>query len=224
MKQQIANIITLISLCLGTISILESCNLNFVISSYLILICFLLDGLDGSLARFFNTNSKYGQQLDSLADMTAFGIAPGILMYNYISVNFNLEHAYVALSIPIFSALRLAYYNTYNNGRGSFKGLTTPVSALLFVSIPLIQEHETNKTILDLINNQYLIVGLVIVTSILLTMPFETFELRLDNLKNNKKKLFFIIFSVSILYIFKFTGLPIVILCYIILCITKYIN
>ena len=82
-------------------------------------------------------------------------------------------------------------------------GLTTPANALLLVSIPLINKHEQNEIVLNLIVNPYFIVGLIIITSILLITPFGTFELRIDNLRNNKRKLFFIFISTCIFSIFK---------------------
>ena len=109
MKKNIPHIITLTSLCIAILSIIESFNWNFTTASYLIFLSLLLDSLDGSLARYLNTNSEFGKQLDSLSDMIAFGLAPSILMYNFFEFEFeNSEIGYIALLIPVFSSLRLA--------------------------------------------------------------------------------------------------------------------
>jgi len=224
MKKHIVDTITLTSLSLAVLSIIESCNFNFLISSFLILSCFILDALDGTIARYFKVDSTQGKHLDSLSDMTAFGIAPGILMYNFIYYEFNTTLAYLALLIPICTAIRIANYNDETKEMEHFQGLASPASALLFLSIPIIQVFEKNNMIIKLINNAVVISILIIFTSILLIMKFKSFHLRIDKFQNNKRKLFFIFFSISILFIFKYTGIPIVILSYVILSITKTIN
>ena len=225
MKKNIAHIITLTSLCIAILSIIESCNFNLTIGSFLILICFVLDSIDGTMARYLNSDSEFGKQLDSFSDMIAFGIAPGILMYNFLYLQFeNTTLPYISLLIPIFSSLRLANYNIDINQKKDFLGLPTPVSAILFASIPLIYQYEKNSSILTIITNQWIISLLIVITSILLISQLKTLNLRLDAIKNDKRKLFFIFISICILSIFNFTGLPIVILIYILLSIHKSMN
>ena len=220
MKKNIAHIITLTSLCIAILSIIESCNFNLTIGSFLILICFVLDSIDGTMARYLNSDSEFGKQLDSFSDMIAFGIAPGILMYNFLYLQFeNTTLPYISLLIPICSSLRLANYNIDINQKKDFLGLATPVSAILFASIPLIYQYENSSVILTIITNQWIISLLIVITSILLISQLKTFSLRLDSIKNDKRKLFFIFISICILSIFNFTGLPIVILIYILLSI-----
>ena len=224
MKKNIAHIITLTSLCLGVLSIIQSCYFNFKISAYLILISLILDGIDGSIARYLNTSSNFGKQLDSLSDMIAFGLAPAILLYNFLGHELNnYTLSYLTLLIPICSALRLANYNN-DSVSENFYGLTTPASALMFISIPLIHEYENNTYVLNIFMNESLIAGLIIVISVLLISPLKTFNLRIDSLKHDKRKLFFIFISICVLYLFNFTGLPLIILIYILLSVKKLIK
>ena len=224
MKKNIPHIITLTSLCIAILSIIESFDWHFITASYLIFLCILLDTLDGSLARYLNTNSEFGKQLDSLTDMVAFGIAPSILMYNFFELKFeNSEIAYISLLIPVFSSLRLANYNIQTN-KNTFLGITTPVNAILFSSIPLINAYEKNENILSVLIQQSTIGILIIIMSILLITPFTTFNLRIDSIRDDKRKLFFIFIALCILCIFKFTGLPIIILLYIILSAMNVMN
>ena len=75
--------------------------------------CNAFDFMDGKLARYLNVPNDFGKQLDSLVDMISFGVAPAIIVFQLIitySSN-EIELAYIALMIPIFSALRLAKYN-----------------------------------------------------------------------------------------------------------------
>lgn len=225
MKKNIAHIITLTCLSLGLLSIITSFNFQFEISSYLILGCIFLDGLDGTIARYLKTCSEFGKQLDSLSDFIGFGIAPAILMYNFINFEFNNRIlSYITFLIPIFSALRLAKYNSKTTRKKYFTGITTPVNGLLFSALSLINIHEKNLLISSILINEFTILILIIGMSILLIVPIRTFNLRFDRLTQDKRKLFFIFISICVLYLFNFTGLPLIILIYILLSVKKLIT
>ncbi|MBE37938.1 MAG: CDP-diacylglycerol--serine O-phosphatidyltransferase [Flavobacteriales bacterium] len=225
MKKNIAHIVTLTSLCISIISIIQSCYFNFIISSYLIFICLLLDNLDGLIARYLNTVSEFGKQLDSFSDMIAFGVAPAVLLYNFIQYQFNNNTlAYITLLIPIFSSIRLANYNSNSTNNPFFHGITTPVNAIFFGSLPLINQYEESTWIVSTLINEAFIAILIIIMSILLITPLKTFNLRIDAIKDDKRKLFFIFISISVLYLFNFTGLPIIIFIYILLNVMRIIN
>ena len=180
MKKNIAHIITLTSLCIGILSIIESCKFNFITSSYLIFLSLLLDILDGTIARYLNSVSKLGKQLDSFSDMIAFGIAPGILIYNFFIYQFdNQSLAYISLLLPICSSLRLAKYNINSSKNDVFSGLTTPVNAILFSALPLISVYEKNEKIWNLIINEATITSLIIIMSILLICLKSTVAIKL---------------------------------------------
>ena len=224
MKKSIAHIITLTSLIIGIIAIIESFYLNFSTTACLIFICCFLDGLDGTIARWLKINSEFGKQLDSFSDMIAFGIAPAMLMYNFINHEFNNQIlAYISLAIPICATIRLANYNI-SEFPNMFSGLTTPVGAIFFSSIPLINLHEKNHLIREIILNQYTITISIIIVSILFIIQFPTFHVRLDSIKHNTRKMLFIFISMLILFIFSFTGIIGVIIMYIMLNVFKAIN
>ena len=116
MKKNIAHIITLTSLCIAILSIIQSCYFNFRIAAYLIVISLILDGVDGAIARCLNTASEFGKQLDSLSDMIAFGLAPAILLYNFIGHELNNPTlSYLTLFIPICSAYFFSILIVENN-------------------------------------------------------------------------------------------------------------
>ena len=223
MLRNIPNILTLCSLAIAVISIIESCAFNFVSSSYLIIICLFLDGVDGSIARYLNVQSNYGKQLDGLSDMVAFGVAPGLLMYQFIVYEFDSLFAFISILIPICTAIRIANYNINDAQINHFIGLTSPVSALFFVSIPLIIEYETYK-IIHSFNKPVIISISIIIISLLLICRFNTFNMRIDSIKSGKRKLYFICFSISLLIIFKYVGLMFISISYIILSIMKIIK
>jgi len=223
MKKNIANLITLMSLFIGVISIIKSFNLQFELSAYLIFTCFLLDGIDGSIARFLKTSTDFGKQLDSFSDLVCFGLAPGLLIYNFMYIEFNSTSSYIALLIPVCSALRLSKYNTDTNQTTSFSGLTTPANAVFFGAIPLISIYEKNTFITQTLLQPSTISILLIIMSILLISKFNTFNLRIDIIALNQRKMYFIFLSIMILSIFNFTGLLIIIFLYILFSIFKII-
>ena len=223
MKKNIANLITLTSLVVGGISIIKSFNLQFELSAYLIFTCFLLDGIDGSIARFLKTSTDFGKQLDSFSDMVCFGLAPGLLIYNFMYTEFKSTIAYIALLIPVCSALRLSKYNTDTYQKTSFSGLTTPANAVFFGAIPLVSIYEKNTFITQTLLQPSTISILLVIMSSLLISNFNTFNLRIDVITLNQRKMYFIFLSIMILSIFSFTGLLIIIFLYILFSIFKII-
>ncbi len=75
-KLKITDILTLLSALIGFISVINSFQKNFLIASCLIIVAAILDGLDGKISRMLNIGSEMGKELDSLADIVSFGVAP----------------------------------------------------------------------------------------------------------------------------------------------------
>ena len=107
----------------------------------------VVDFLDGFVARLFKASSEMGKQLDSLADVVSFGVAPGLIMYQLLRISFAKEEDGLdtsvmwilpALLIPCAAAWRLAKFNIDTEQQYSFKGLPTPAAGLFVASLPLI--------------------------------------------------------------------------------------
>ena len=114
-QKLIPSIITILALCLGITSIRYSLDGKFNIAVALIIIAAFLDGLDGKIARLLNSTSEFGAQLDSLADLCNFGVAPGIAVYlwslkeiPYKGVGWAIVLVYIACS-----ALRRGFFEWY---------------------------------------------------------------------------------------------------------------
>ena len=164
-KSQIPNFFTCLNLLCGCLAVISAFEGSLTGSAYLIGVALVMDFLDGFMARLLKVSSDLGKQLDSLADMVTFGFAPGIILFKMLNLalfigsinqigqvaNFHLLNplAYMALLIPIFSALRLAKFNIDTRQTHSFIGLPTPASALLIASLPLII-HLQHTNILTL--------------------------------------------------------------------------
>lgn len=144
----IPNLFTLGNLWLGffaCIIALRGTGNHLILAGSLIFLAVLLDGLDGATARLLNATSELGAQLDSLADLTTFGIAPGILMYALVLSNYNysLESGasiptgmLLAGLFPAAVAFRLARFNV-SHTPGSFEGLPSPVGGIIVALMPL---------------------------------------------------------------------------------------
>ncbi|AWD32603.1 hypothetical protein CKSOR_00494 [Candidatus Kinetoplastibacterium sorsogonicusi] len=128
------NIFTTAALFAGFYSIIQSINCQFEISSIAIFIAILFDAMDGRIARLTKTESNFGKQYDSLSDMVSFGVAPAILIYNYILINLG-TFGYLATFIYLTTvALRLAKFNNSNIIKEFFQGLPSPAAAGLITS------------------------------------------------------------------------------------------
>ena len=159
----IPNLFTAANLLSGCIAILLAVTGRIDIAPFAIFAGAFFDFLDGFLARKLQVSSELGKQLDSLADMVTFGVAPGMIMMSviaamqpnlnigfssyYSSVSFWLtglldgSHQYyypfAGLIIPFFSLFRLAKFNLDIRQTEAFIGLPTPANTLFFMSFPL---------------------------------------------------------------------------------------
>lgn len=125
-KSFIPNIFTFINLSCGVISILSIMNSDYVIACVFILLAGLVDRYDGRIARFLNVSSDLGKELDSLADLVSFGVAPSLLTYILFDFeNFGPNGLFgliLLLLFPICGAYRLARFNAVQFD-GSFTGV-----------------------------------------------------------------------------------------------------
>jgi CDP-diacylglycerol---serine O-phosphatidyltransferase len=125
-KSCIPNVFTFINLSCGIMSILSVMDGKFAYAGAFILLAGLVDRYDGRIARFLNVSSDLGKELDSLADLVSFGVAPSILVYILYNLKsfgpYGLLGFAILLLFPICGAYRLARFNTAAFD-GSFTGI-----------------------------------------------------------------------------------------------------
>ncbi len=160
MKKHIPNIMTLGNLTCGLLAIMYAFSDTPWVGAYFIFGGLFLDFFDGFFARLLKVDGELGKQLDSLADLVTFGVAPGMLMFRtmtwllmVISNHFNGilrfddwkeiyfyldELALIVLIVPVLSALRLARFNISTNQSDQFIGLPTPANAIFVSSVSII--------------------------------------------------------------------------------------
>lgn len=127
------NLFTLAALFAAFYAIVQAMNQHFGTAAIAIFVAMVLDGMDGRVARLTNTQSAFGEQFDSLADMTSFGVAPALVMYEWILSDLGRWGWAGAFVYCAGAALRLARFNA-NLGvvdKRFFQGLPSPAAAAL---------------------------------------------------------------------------------------------
>ena len=229
--RHVPNMITCLNVFCGCLSILSSFDGRLEMAAYFIFAAAVFDFFDGFTARLLKAYSAIGKELDSLADMVSFGVAPASIMYAML-LSAAAENglpvepytcgwfvAILAYIIAVFSALRLAKFNIDERQTDSFIGLPTPANALFVCSLAFISSG--NGQLAMFTNQLYVLLAVVVVFSYLLVAELPLFSLKFKSFdwKNNKIRYMFISLSALILMILHWVGLAVVILVYIILSI-----
>jgi CDP-diacylglycerol--serine O-phosphatidyltransferase len=142
----------------GFFSIVSTFNGEYLQAALFIVFAHLLDGVDGYAARLTNTTSQFGVELDSLADVVSFGMAPAILVYFWALVPWGHWGWLAACTYVVCGALRLARFNVQSRTavKGHFVGLPIPAAAEMITSTVLLYyklggEGAPNKQIIFLL-------------------------------------------------------------------------
>lgn len=191
-NKYIPSIITLTGLFCGFMAIARA---DYTISSLLILISFVCDGLDGFVARLLNTTSDIGKQLDSLSDIVCFGVAPAYLYYLLAP-----DDSYICMVVPSFiviaGAFRLARYNVMTPVN-YFRGLPIPASAFFFIGVVLAIDNE-NEILIALFENK----TIYLVTPVVMGLLMVTSKIRMFGPKSVTSKLEDFIFPLAVVLCF----------------------
>jgi len=180
--KQIPNLFTLLNLVFGCLAIVftlqngimitvnaEGTELLYIpekiwMASLFIGIAALVDFLDGFVARLFKASSEMGKQLDSLADLVSFGVAPGLILYQFLRLSFaqhpggldvSLLWLLPAFLLPGAAAWRLARFNLDTSQSYSFKGMPVPAVGLFVASLPLIYWNVNDSALRIICRNTY---------------------------------------------------------------------
>ena len=206
------NLFTASSIFVGVISIVEASKGHFILSSWLILLALIFDGLDGRVARMTNTTSQFGVEFDSLADIISFGIAPAMLLYFYIGHEFGRFGILVSALYVIFGAIRLARFNisTAKTDPNVFIGLPIPTAAV-FVSMWVLL---FNKYTLQEYSIILLFLALGVAILMVSNFRYPSFKkVELDRPMVFKTMIVLVLIA-SLLYLFSAEGFALIILAY----------
>lgn len=132
-KKFIPNLLTFMNLSFGILSIIEVLKKDFLVAEIFIIAAALVDRYDGRIARYLNVSSELGKELDSLADLISFGVAPGLLVfikYNFSNTGFGVFGILFILTYILCGCYRLAKYNV-----SKFDGIFTGIPITIAGSI-----------------------------------------------------------------------------------------
>jgi CDP-diacylglycerol--serine O-phosphatidyltransferase len=189
----IPNLITMLNLMCGVLASIFALEGDLGKAAIFIFIAAVFDFLDGFAARLLKAYSDIGKELDSLADVVSFGVAPAFIMltlmkialfgenvrFNQISPDwFEWVLLFSALLIPVFSAYRLAKFNTDLRQTLNFIGLPTPANAILWASFALMAGYSANDDLLRILFTSRNLLSFAIITSLLLVSNIPMFSLK----------------------------------------------
>ena len=244
--KQFPNFFTLINLIFGCLAIVATLQNGITIqyngdgtqlvdipekiwmASLFIGIAAAVDFLDGFVARLFNASSEMGKQLDSLADVVSFGVAPAMIIYQFLRLAFAKEESGIDVSIawlvPAFilaaaAAYRLAKFNLDNRQQYGFRGMPTPAVGLLIASFPLIYWHAESELVIKVLLNKWVLYSLVIGLSWLMIsdLPMMALKFKNSSLRGNLSKVILLILSLVSILLFQWLAIPVIFVSYIIL-------
>jgi CDP-diacylglycerol---serine O-phosphatidyltransferase len=244
--KQIPNLFTLLNLFFGCLAIVftlqngimitvnaEGTELLYIpekiwLASLFIGIAAVVDFLDGFVARLFNATSEMGKQLDSLADVVSFGVAPGIIMYQFLRLSISsgeegLDASYIwllpAFILPCAAAWRLARFNLDTTQPTSFKGMPVPAAGIFIASLPLIYWNVNQPWVTDLLLNKWFLYGIIVGLSWLMvsTLPLMALKFKDFSIKNNWPKFLLAAIAIISFVVLKWLAVPLTVVAYVIL-------
>lgn len=201
MKKHIPNLITCLNAISGGLSVFMVMYGRIELAAGLLLAAMVFDYLDGMAARLLHVKSEMGKELDSLADMVSFGVAPAILAHFLIKMTLfggvpgDIQDLPVSqqiilfspLLIIAFSAYRLAKFNLDPRQTMSFIGMPTPANALFWMSL-IFGFFYTPDIYIRLFDSTLTLVACVVILSVLLVCELPMFSLKITGFgwKENK--------------------------------------
>jgi CDP-diacylglycerol---serine O-phosphatidyltransferase len=238
--RHIPNTITCLNLLCGCFAVISALSGNVLGAALFIILGAVFDFFDGFAARLLKVSSDIGKQLDSLADMVTFGLAPGLILFVTMHDELFADipedlmellsiyvpfYIYIPLLIPIFSALRLAKFNVDERQTMGFRGLPTPASALWCISVPLIQWYTPSylPDMSSVVGSPAFLIGSSIGLSALMVsdIPLMAMKFKSYSWKDNQLRFGFLISAVLLLIILQTVALPVILLLYVLVSIIQ---
>lgn len=225
-KKYLPNFFTLLNLLMGGIGALLAMRGHLTKSALCVWMGMVFDFIDGWLARLLQVDSPLGKQLDSFADLITFGWLPASIVYQLIDNHVSSPYLpYIALLIPIFSALRLARFNIDLRPHSTFMGLPTPANGVFISTLPLIIMSGRHAWLTALLCNPYTLSVLVVISSWLLVSNIEFMSFKIttyDWYPNRFRYGFLFVASMCILFL-DIAGLALSVILYILVSpLTRY--
>lgn len=223
MRKHIPNLLTGLNAVSGTLAVFMALYGRVELAAVFVLAGMLFDFFDGLAARLLHVKSEMGKELDSLADMVSFGVAPAVLAHvlirNVVTENMTVEMSalpfisrslvYVPLVIPFFSAFRLAKFNLDTRQTTSFIGMPVPAHALFWVGL-VFAAHYLPDVYTSLFGNAWVLALCVVILSLLLVSGLPMFSLKISGFGWKANRIRYIYF-LTLLLIAVLFGMPVIV-------------
>lgn len=248
--KQLPNILTLANLFCGALAIIFTLHTPSFIAAYndqnymitapppmywasaMIGLAAVFDFLDGFAARLLKVNSAMGKELDSLADVVTFGIAPAMIMYQLLHSAWMqqpeaLEVSWIsvlpALLIPCFAAYRLAKFNLDQRQQTTFIGVPTPAVGLLIGSFPLVMLYG-DSFLTGWLQKIWLLYLLIVLVCLLMVCEIPFFSLKMKSLswKQNSLRYIFVLLTLISIPFFHWGAVSLAFTLYVVFSVGKY--
>jgi CDP-diacylglycerol---serine O-phosphatidyltransferase len=200
---------------------------SFYWGAVLIFIAGIFDVLDGLVARLLGVESAIGGDLDSLADVVSFGVAPSCILFKLLwaahmksvhAMDISILQASPAFILACFGAIRLARFNNAAKNNLVFTGTPIPSVGIAIAGLGLAVYHQP-YTIGNLVQNVWVLYGIIILGSYLMVSQIKCFTIKLDNfaVASNWGRYLWLVMAIVSIVIFKYLGIPIAFLLYVII-------
>jgi CDP-diacylglycerol--serine O-phosphatidyltransferase len=220
MKKHIPNFITSLNLFTGCVAVLLAFRGDYQGAFIAILVAAVFDFFDGFAARLLKAYSPMGKELDSLADVISFGLAPGMIVYSLLASTTGQSEwlPYLGFLIPAFSGLRLAKFNIDDRQTSSFIGMPTPANAIFWAGMAFSFSSFLTE-------NTWVLIVLTVLFSYLLVAELPMFALKVKSLKwkENQIQYIFLIGCILMLAFLQLSAFAPIIGWYILLSIITFI-
>ena len=144
---------TIAAMVAGFLSILKAASGEFMLSSQLIMLSMILDGIDGNLARWIKGTSKFGAEVDTYVDIMSFGIAPAVLSYHAVLHGFGISGLVLSTAMVFFGIMRLSRFRITDKYRGQrgYTGLPITVNAgIIVLSVFIVESGVFSEEVISL--------------------------------------------------------------------------
>lgn len=246
MVKQIPNLFTLLNLIFGCMAIVNVMQSGIVLgtgtegtlyydipekiwmASLYIGLSAVVDFLDGFLARALKANSAMGRELDSLADLVSFGVAPSLILFQFLRLSWAMDDGALDLSeswlwpafiFPAAAAWRLARFNLDLNPKPVFRGMPVPAAGMFVASFPLLYWNVDQDWVVQLLLNKWFLYAVILTLSAMMvsTIPLLAMKFTHYGWTNNKARYGLVAFAVVCGLLLQWLAIPLVIVVYVLL-------
>jgi CDP-diacylglycerol--serine O-phosphatidyltransferase len=240
-RNALPSFVTSLGLLTGCLAVAYASTGNLYAAGILILMASLFDFADGLLARLLNSISEFGKQLDSLADVVSFGLAPAMILRKLMELSLTGDRGSPQMAagssegidvllvnapflIVVFSALRLARFNLDRDQSRSFKGLATPANAIWVTGLGFMAESSRFVLSGGQAANPWFYLAFTALSCFLLVSNIRMFSLKFHSygMQENFIRYFFLTVSVVLLLVKGLPALTWIIVCYIALSLLNH--